>query len=171
MKFRSLIAALVFGLASLSAFATGANFTFTNGVTAFNQASSPALPASGQFSQTITFDGLAAGTYDVFGSVSRTNLNVSSVTLNGALWTLYPQLPGQYRFGSIELTGQSSLMTMTISGTTSQAQPYYLPGYNGTLTATRIASPVPEPFSYAMLLAGLGLVGSVVGRRRKFGPT
>lgn len=33
-------------------------------------------------------------------------------------------------------------------------------------TVTRITTPVPEPESYAMLLAGLGLVGTIAIRRR-----
>ena len=37
----------------------------------------------------------------------------------------------------------------------------------GTFSATNPISPVPEPESYAMFLAGLGLVGTIALRRRK----
>lgn len=40
-----------------------------------------------------------------------------------------------------------------------------LPGFSGTNSAWYI-SPVPEPETYAMLLAGLGLLGFVVRRRK-----
>ena len=38
--------------------------------------------------------------------------------------------------------------------------------FNATLTTTAAVVPVPEPESYAMLLAGLGLLGFVVRRRK-----
>jgi len=34
------------------------------------------------------------------------------------------------------------------------------------ITGTLIAGAVPEPEAYAMLLAGLGLIGAIVRRRR-----
>jgi PEP-CTERM motif len=36
-----------------------------------------------------------------------------------------------------------------------------------TLTSTAVATPVPEPETYAMLAAGLGIVGFVASRRRR----
>jgi hypothetical protein len=36
-----------------------------------------------------------------------------------------------------------------------------------TIKSVKLVSSVPEPESYAMLLAGLGLVGTIVARRRK----
>jgi len=41
------------------------------------------------------------------------------------------------------------------------------PALFGTLTYQAVTSPVPEPESFALLLAGLGLVGAVVRRRKK----
>ena len=52
----------------------------------------------------------------------------------------------------------NALTTHTNNGVTGQ---YYFQVRNGVITA-----PVPEPETYAMLLAGLGLVG-VMSRRRK----
>jgi hypothetical protein len=54
---------------------------------------------------------------------------------------------------------------LKVSGTgwvDAQIPPPPLPAYNGTLT---IASSVPEPQDYAMLLAGLGILGTVIRRR------
>ena len=39
-------------------------------------------------------------------------------------------------------------------------------GFTGNVASSAIASPIPEPETYAMLLAGLGLLG-LMGRRRK----
>lgn len=56
--------------------------------------------------------------------------------------------------------------TLKITGTT-KASP---PGGFGLVSITSVngtVSPVPEPESYAMLLAGLGLVGTIARRRMK----
>jgi hypothetical protein len=43
-----------------------------------------------------------------------------------------------------------------------------IPGHNlGSYSGTLNVSPVPEPETYAMLLAGLGLVGFMVRRRKE----
>lgn len=39
--------------------------------------------------------------------------------------------------------------------------------YSGSILATAPAAPVPEPESYAMLLAGLGVMGAIAVRRNK----
>lgn len=50
----------------------------------------------------------------------------------------------------------------------------YLPGslYNGRidLTSLSIATPVPEPQEWVMMLAGLGLIGAIASHRRREGP-
>jgi hypothetical protein len=38
--------------------------------------------------------------------------------------------------------------------------------YGGNIVATPVAAPIPEPETYAMLLAGLGVVGFVARRRK-----
>ncbi|MEO7940457.1 MAG: FxDxF family PEP-CTERM protein [Burkholderiaceae bacterium] len=39
--------------------------------------------------------------------------------------------------------------------------------YNGAISVSAVAAPVPEPESYAMLLAGLGVMGTIAMRRNK----
>jgi len=70
----------------------------------------------------------------------------------------YNQLTGSLVNGALLDGGVNALASHTNNGVTGQ---YYFQVRNGVITA-----PVPEPETYAMLLAGLGLVG-VVSRRRK----
>lgn len=154
MKFKSFIAAAALALSSLGAFAS---VTFSNGLASFNSGSL----AAGGFTQTIDFSGLAAGTYDIFGTLSGNSLTFSSVTLDGNAWdiTNLSSLKGkQYSFGTIEVTASRPL-TLTFIGTA-----YGSTGsYSGDLTVTA----VPEPETYSMLLAGLGLMGAIARRRNK----
>jgi hypothetical protein len=39
--------------------------------------------------------------------------------------------------------------------------------YNGAISVSAVMTPVPEPESYAMLLAGLGMMGAIAVRRNK----
>jgi hypothetical protein len=55
--------------------------------------------------------------------------------------------------------------TLTLAGTVSSLNASQLAVYKVTTTNGSIAA-VPEPESYAMLLAGLGLVGTIARRRR-----
>ena len=39
--------------------------------------------------------------------------------------------------------------------------------YSGSISVSPVLAPVPEPESYAMLLAGLGVMGAIAVRRNK----
>ena len=166
MKFKSLVAASALALSSLGAFAADFAFTTpTGGVAEFWQ--SPSLSQNSHFSQTLTFSNLAAGTYDIYGAISGTNLAFTSVSIGGHAWDLYgTQSNARVRFGEIVLPGYSNTLSLIVVGDTLDVanKPF---GYAGQLNAVLVANPVPEPFSYAMLLAGMGLIGSIVRRRSK----
>ena len=76
-------------------------------------------------------------------------LAIGTLTPNGARFTL----------GYVEAGGLGGNFVIKISGTASGA----FTGYTGNITLT---TPVPEPETYAMMLAGLGLMGFTVRRRR-----
>ena len=65
--------------------------------------------------------------------------------------------------------GESSFAVLLRVNTTEYTSGFFT-GINGTAATahTYIPSPVPEPETYAMLLAGLGVVG-MLARRRKLG--
>jgi hypothetical protein len=155
MKFKTLIAAVTLAASSFGAFAGSA--TFAGGVAYFQN---DPLAASHGFTQTINFSGLAAGLYDIVGGLSGTNMNFTAVDLDGAGWDLTNVNGKKSKFGLgfLEVTGGKPL-TLTLKGTTFGAAG----SYNGSISVTA----VPEPETFAMLLAGLGLMGAIARRRNK----
>ena len=148
MKLKSIAAAAVLAVASLGAAAN----TFAGLTAGFSDLSI----TSGNFDHTITFDGLAVGWYDVVGALAASNVSWTSVTLNGNSWTTFST--PSYSFGLIQVTNLSEQLTMNLKGTATGSG-----WYNGGLTV----SAVPEPESYALMLAGLGLIGTIALRRSK----
>lgn len=59
--------------------------------------------------------------------------------------------------GSSDVLSTNTVYTLAIKGTSNNNSPY---------TGTIVLAAVPEPESYAMLLAGLGMMGFVAKRRR-----
>jgi hypothetical protein len=103
--------------------------------------------------ETGDFDG---GT-DGLGGISASAGFANGTGLAGT----YSQLAGSLVNGALLDGGVNSLVANSNNGVAGQ---YYFQVRNGLVVTT----PVPEPETYAMLLAGLGLVG-VVGRRRRSG--
>jgi PEP-CTERM motif len=117
------------------------------------------IGANGSFSFTANLaDGLASGVYDIVGDISSTNFDLTSVTLNGHDWTLYTDSKGKYRFGDIDLTEATDLV-IEVSGVK------YGTG-KGNFQGSLVLSAVPEPETYALMLAGLGAVGFMARRRK-----
>lgn len=104
----------------------------------------------------ITFTGLNPGVYDFVLTLSGQNISIdgAKTNLNGTLGSAYEF--GKYRFFGVEYTG-SSPFTLELYGNAMAGATY-----SGEVTV----SAVPEPATYGMLLAGLGLVGAVARRRQ-----
>jgi hypothetical protein len=66
---------------------------------------------------------------------------------------------GEFKYGEITYTGDSP-MTLVLQGTKTSALSQNA-NFSGSVNVTL----VPEPQSYAMLLAGLGLMGGIARRR------
>ena len=148
------------------ALTANANMAFANDVIdapAFTGLTSTfsALHTTGSFTDTFTFTqpGITSASVSVVTiGAGVADIDFISAMLNGQPLTLTTDAGGfvelMYTPSSLALTGP---LTLTIKGTSGSNA-----SYSGTLNVTA----VPEPESYALLLAGLGVLGFVARRRR-----
>lgn len=102
----------------------------------------------------ITFVNLAAGTYEFVFTLSSQYISGLTATIGGQAATVNNF--GVASFAYLESTGDAPF-SLSLSGLAGKSA-----AYSGELSVT----PVPEPETYALLLAGLGVVGLVARRRR-----
>lgn len=157
MKLKLFVAG-VLAAASFAASADNQSLNITEGqAAAFTGAGT--LFSSLDGSDTISFYGLAAGSYEVVVSYSGTYTKITSASLNGLA-------PEEIHAGQKSSSGFFDVTTgspfvLKLFGTVT-ASPLQKALYNGTITVTA----VPEPETYGMMLGGLALLG-VVARRKK----
>ena len=153
MTMKTALAAVVMAVASLGAQAS---------------TSAPAL-VTGSFNQ-------ALSTVDVLGLSNLTGTIDYLVSAVGASGTSYAASPianlttSLYKGGALQGTATGSTFTFSNlgSGTYSLwASGQVLGGGFNLVIAQYDVTPVPEPESYAMLLAGLGAMGVIARRRKK----
>ncbi|APA70525.1 FxDxF family PEP-CTERM protein [Janthinobacterium sp. 1_2014MBL_MicDiv] len=173
MKLKSLIAAAVLGAATIgSAYAASytVNLTNTTGnlwTGGFNATPSPL----GVFTDTFTFtpDATFGSTAQAFlANLSVTgsdasSINFTSANLNGIALTGFGG-PTVFGYAQGQVLAPTSLlfngpMTLTVMGSTNGGS------YGGTFNLN--LAPVPEPETYGMLLAGLGILGFLARRRKQ----
>lgn len=89
-----------------------------------------------------------------------TNIDFTSVLLNGSPFTLTPN--GTFEFGSLPLNliVPGGTNTLTVNGTTTGNA-----SYAGTLTFG-MSSALPEPGTWAMMLLGFGMIGAGMRRQK-----
>lgn len=150
----ALAAALAFGASG--ALAVGGDLgTLDHGDTVFVSSL-----VSGTFSDTWLFDLSQPST--VSSTITAFSFGVVNITdfkawLDGNPLTLVAAGVGQQLAGSVNLANGNDYQ-LVISGTAASGA-----AYTGLVTVT----PIPEPGTYTMLLAGLGVVGFIAFRRRQ----
>jgi PEP-CTERM motif len=93
--------------------------------------------------------------YYVTGGISSAKYTISQVTLNGTPWV--STSGSEIDLGSM-MVGADSVLVIDVTGTKTGAGA----NFNGQLVLT----PVPEPETYALMLAGLGAIGFMASRRK-----
>lgn len=91
------------------------------------------------------------------------DINFTAADLNGNPFTL--SSPGVFEFASVSVSNLSAPFKITVSGTVSGVGPNDGASYSGTLSVT----PVPEPGTYAMMIAGIAAIGFLAARRQRNG--
>ena len=125
----------------------------------------------GAFADTFNFSP-SAGTYSVDASLvtlgfsPRTDVTFTAAYVNGHELTLSG--PGRFEYGFLLPSVITGPLALSVFGYVDFEDTGFTPAsasYSGTLNI----SAVPEPGGYALLLAGLGVVGTVGLKRRRQG--
>jgi hypothetical protein len=159
MKFKLFVASLL-AAASFNALAADQYVSLSMDPDAGNHFSGVKSPTDGLLSDgsdVITFGGLTAGLYNITVTISGQNVvfDAGLSNLNGTTGTYAAD--GKFRFFGVDHTGDAPF-TLNLFGTA-----YSGAKYSGDVSV----SAVPEPETYGMLLAGLGLVGFAARRKAK----
>lgn len=175
MKLKQLVAAAALAGVATLGIANDQSFTMLssapNSYTGLINVSQDVLAGGDDLLSFLLPNTATAGSYFVTFAYFGQNVTLTSLTLNGMLpsFTGSAGVPGILTtvsgFGSGE-TNPPFLVTAVGSTVTSA---FNIPSsYSVGVTASLVqAAPVPEPESYAMFLAGLGIIGAVAKRRSK----
>lgn len=118
--------------------------------------------------------GNSALTFTIFGTEGNGRASIQALVNGNSLGTWVSSQAAYYEFSNTWQTGSFSFANSALTGTDDTLQLIFSgdTGYDLTVGALTIGnvSPVPEASEWAMLVAGLGVVGAVA-RRRRIGAT
>jgi hypothetical protein len=164
MKFSTVALAAALSLGSVGAFATTSTLDVSSGSAGFFN-----TPPAGGFSDTFNFLVSVPATFSgIVTSVVNGGQNVdfSSITLSGpsGLFSFAKVNNDPFEIWTLSTTPVLNVgsYSLTLLGTNSAA----IGTYTGDVA---LSAAVPEPGSYALMLAGAGVVGFVAMRRRTRG--
>jgi hypothetical protein len=126
----------------------------------FGDGFTSALSFDDSFLFTIPQDGFGSGSISTSFSSSSNLLTITDLIINGTHYVVPSNASGQFLAVSGIPIMNGVLNTIEVLGTTSS-----LGGtFSGTMTFS--ATAVPEAASWAMMLAGFGLIGATMRKRR-----
>jgi hypothetical protein len=168
MKLKNIAAAAAIAVSSIGANATTFNIGNLTSLGDDGYTASSAFSASSSFSDIYNFS--ISGGVNSFGSLA-TKLSLkatqSLISFSGLLTGtngFSQSLNSSTEFGGLL---QGLAYTDTLASGDYSLQLSGASQSKGTYNVTLMATPVPEPESYAMLLAGLGVMGAIARRRNK----
>lgn len=148
----AMASAMAFALPATAQAAQFINFDGTNGTFGFTSISDTS------FTHSFTFDTFDAGKLSAtLSSIGRgaTDVDFSSVALNGVQFDILSSGFADIR-QLIDLATVAGPQTLTITGTS---------GGNGSYDGVLALSAVPEPATWALMIAGLGIAGGAMRRK------
>jgi PEP-CTERM motif len=160
MKLKTLAFASMFAVASTGVMANDVvtNPAVIGGTAYFGALHTDNLDFTDIFTFTVAGSVKANSSMITIGSGLQ-NIDFLSADLNGTPLTLSPN--GFAEFGTLGDTLLTGPLVLTVKGKSAAAGGTFA-SYSGTMNVTA----VPEPETYAMMLAGLGIVGFLARRRR-----
>jgi len=171
MKIKSLAAATLLAIGSASACAGGGPLDLSTGSAGFSS-----TPIAGGFSELFTFTltTLSLANSSVTAVLNGTqDVDFTSILLSGpagifAFSLLNPDPVEVWALPAAGALLTPGAYTLTLTGVNSAAQG----SYGGNIAASPVGdptptSPMPEPATYAMFVAGLGALGFIASRRRR----
>jgi hypothetical protein len=173
MKTNKILAAIVIATAGISSsFAATTNETFaslTNGVT-FGKGTvyGPSLLV-GSFTNNYTFVAPTSQSFSFYASTFQDtsfSATLFPTSLPATAQALTAGGTGTYAWDEKTVTGAFALVagtqyTLSITGVAAAPTNYW-----GSISVPTPVASVPEPETYAMLLAGLGVIGAIARRRK-----
>lgn len=137
-----------------STFAGDGSSSIANGTGAFYDSMIPV----GMFTDTIEFAVDSAGTSDVGAIYFRTVSGITDLTasFNGTPIT-FTDVGGGLFAGGVSKSVDAGLQVLTITG---------MSGGNGAYSGTAMFSAIPEVATWLMMIAGVGLTGFAMRRRK-----